>query len=1099
MIRRGVFSLLVVALSLLPPAAFAQAVSGTIIGTVTDSSGAVMANAKVTVVNEGTGLTRTVVADANGDFTAPSLPTGRYTIIAEASGFKTLTLSNIDLGVDQRARFDLKLEVGSVSESVTIEARAPLLQTSSSELGTTVTNQQIEALPLNGRNFVNLTRTVPGVLRGIPGANIDGAGSLAWRASASFSANGQRPRDNNFMLDGVDNNETWLQTVVIFPSVDSLDEFKLQTSTYSAEFGRSLGGVVNLQIKSGTNRLHGSAFEFHRDDAFDANNFFNNRAGRAKPQFQQDQFGGTVGGPIFKSRTFFFTSYQGHREEQGQTFLSTVPSLAMRSGNFSELSRVIFDPQTGQPFPGNVIPSDRIDSVARNILTQLYPEANTAGSRQANGQTIDNYLINPIKQRQDNQVDTKVDHNLTSSNRFFARYSFQKTHRLQPATLPHGDAGATFGAGDGNIKGQSLAFNDTQTFSNRWLNEFRFGWSSIKFLMTSIDYGTNPAQAVGLPGINLNTVTSAMTQLTFQNIRNLGANGNQPLITNQNDFQFFDNVTWSSGRHTLKTGGSLTLRSREILNADSIVGVFNFNNNMTSNCAGQGAGCTVNSGTGFDVASFMLGLANSKNRNLFDAGTYTEKRPEIATYVQDDFRASRKLTLNLGLRWDVYVPWVEIQNRQSNFDETTGKFVVASPDAVIAGVNVGRYLQTYSKRDIGPRFGFAYDINGDGKTLVRGGFGVFWNYTPGGTSSSKAQNPPFLQSTSLTPTPTAYGSNLLLKDGLPPPPGVDPNRPASGTTRSIFDINFRDAYARQWNVNVQRGLATNYMVEVAYVGSQGRHMILKGDPNQARPVVGVTDSNVNRPYAAVSPALRSIGRVQSTGTLDYHGLLVKFQRRFANNFSFLNSYTWGKAIDLNSDNDGTVTLTNVYDPQYNRGPADYDITHTLSSSWIYELPWARTKLYGGWQMSGILLLRGGLPLTVTQTQGVQSTGTGNRPNRVCDGRLSSPTIDRWFDTSCFVSPADVTGTYGDAGRGILRGPGAFNIDASLIKNTKVGRYATEFRIEAFNLLNHPQFANPNTQIGNAAVGTISAMLSSPSCSLCGTTERQVQLGVKVRF
>ena len=1101
MIKRGVFSLVVVAfgLSFASPPVFAQAVSGTILGTVTDSSGAVMSNAKVTVVNEGTGLTRTVIADASGEFTAPSLPTGRYTVIAEASGFKTLSLSNIQLGVDQRARIDLKLDVGSVSESVTIEARAPLLQTSSSELGTTVTNQQIEALPLNGRNFVNLTRTVPGVLRGIPGANIDGAGSLAWRASASFSANGQRPRDNNFMLDGVDNNETWLQTVVIFPSVDSLDEFKLQTSTYSAEFGRSLGGVVNLQIKSGTNLLRGSAFEFHRDDAFDANNFFNNRAGRAKPQFKQNQFGGTVGGPVFKDKTFFFASYQGHREEQGQTFLSTVPSVAMRAGNFSALNRVIFDPLTGQPFPGNVIPGDRIDPVAKNILSQLYPEPNTAGRTQANGQTIDNYLINPVKERQDNQIDTKVDHNLTSSNRVFARYSFQKTHRLQPATLPHGDAGATFGAGDGNIKGQSLAINDTQTLSNNWLNEFRFGWSSIKFFMTSIDYGTNPAQAVSLPGINLNTVTSAMSQLTFSNIRNLGANGNQPLITNQNDFQFFDNVTWSRGKHTVKAGGSLTLRSREILNADSIVGVFNFNNNMTSNCAGQGTGCTVNSATGFDVASFMLGLVNSKTRNLFDAGTYTEKRPEIASYLQDDFRASRKLTLNLGLRWDVYVPWVEIQNRQSNFDETTGRFVVASPDAVIGGVKVGRYLQTYSRRDIGPRFGFAYDLKGDGKTLVRGGFGLFWNYTPGGTSSSKAQNPPFLQSTSLTPTPTAYGSNLLLKDGLPPPPGVDPNRPAAGTTRSIFDINFRDAYARQWNINVQRGLATNYMVEVAYVGSQGRHMIMKGDPNQARPVVGVTDSNVNRPYAAVSPALRSIGQVQSKGTLDYHGLLVKFQRRFADNFSFLNSYTWGKAIDLNSDNDGTVTLTNVYDTEYNRGPADYDITHTFSSSWIYELPWARNKLYGGWQVSGILLLRGGLPLTVTQAQGVQSTGTGNRPNRVCDGRLSNPTIDHWFDTSCFVSPADVTGTYGDAGRGIIRGPGAFNIDASVIKNTKIGRYTTEFRVEAFNLLNHPQFANPNTQIGNAAVGTISAMLSSPSCSLCGTTERQVQLGLKIRF
>lgn len=1084
----------------IPFHAAAQSVSGTILGTVTDASGSVVPNAKVTIVNEGTGLTRTVQTDANGEYTLPSLPTGRYTVMTEMTGFKAMALSNIELGVDQRVRMDLKLEVGAMTESVSVEAAAPLLQTSSSELGTTVTEQQIEALPLNGRNFVNLTRTVPGVLRGIPGSNIDGAGSLAWRASASFSANGQRPRDNNYMLDGVDNNETWLQTVVIFPSVDALDEFKLQTSTYSAEFGRSLGGVVNLQIKSGTNSLRGSAFEFHRDDAFDANNFFNNRAGRAKPDFTQNQFGGTLGGAVFRDKTFFFGDYQGHRETQGQTFLSTVPTLAMRAGNFSELTRVIYDPLTGQPFPGNIIPSNRIDTVARNILTQLYPEPNTAGSRNATtGQTINNHLINPVKERQDNQFDVKIDHSLTKSNRFFTRYSFEKTHRIQPATLPHGDAGATFGAGDGNIKAQGVAFNDTHTLTNTLLNEFRFGWSSVKFLMTSIDYGTNPAQAVGLPGINLNPVTSAMTQITFQNIRNLGANGNQPLITNQNDFQIFDNVTWSRGRHTLKSGGSITLRSREILNADAIVGTFNFNNNMTSNCAGQGTGCTVNSSTGFDVASFELGLVNSKNRSLFDAGTYTEKRPEYALYLQDDFRTTNRLTVNLGVRWDVYPPWVEIKDRQSNFDPTTGTFVVASPDAVIAGVHVGRYLQTYSKRDVGPRFGFAYDVGGNGKTLVRGGIGVFWNFTPGGTSSSKAQNPPFLQATALQPTPTSYGSNLLLKDGLPPPPGVDPSRPAAGSTRSIFDINFRDAYARQWNLNVQRSLATNYMVELAYVGSQGRHMLVKGDPNQAPPTVGVTDSNVNRPYAKISPALRTVGQVQAKGTLDYNGLLMKLQRRFKNNFSFLNSYTWGKAIDLNSDNDGTVTLTNVYNPQYNRGPSDYDITHTFSSSWVYGFPWARNALYGGWQLNGILLLRSGLPFTVGQSQGVQSTGTGNRPNRVCDGKLSHPTIDRWFDTSCFVPPADITGTYGDSGRNILRGPGSFNIDASLIKNTKIGRYSTEVRIEAFNVLNHPQFAQPNATIGNSAVGTISAMLSSPSCSLCGTTERQVQLGVKVKF
>src|SRR5262252_2759042 len=412
----------------------AQAVSGTILGTVIDATGAVRPGAKVTAVNEGTGLSRTATSDANGEYTFPSLPTGHYTLTVEETGFRTLAMSNIELGVDQHVKIDLKLETGAISETMTVVGETPLLQTSSSELGTTVNNQQIEALPLNGRNFVNLTRTVPGVLRGIPGANIDGAGSLAWRASASFSANGQRPRDNNFMLDGVDNNETWLQTVVIFPSVDSLDEFKLQTSTYSAEFGRSLGGVVNLQIKSGTNKLSGSAFEFHRDSKFDANNFFNNKFGRAKPEFKQNQFGGTVGGPVFKNKTFFFGSYQGHRERQGQTALSTVPTNAMRNGDFSELNRTIFDPQTGQPFPGNVIPTNRFDPVAAAILNQLYPAPNTAGTRQANGQTINNYLINPVKTRHDDQFDTKFDDNLTNSNRFFVRYSFQKTHRVQPAS-----------------------------------------------------------------------------------------------------------------------------------------------------------------------------------------------------------------------------------------------------------------------------------------------------------------------------------------------------------------------------------------------------------------------------------------------------------------------------------------------------------------------------------------------------------------------------------------------------------------------------------------------------------------------------------------
>jgi carboxypeptidase family protein len=1102
-VKRVVLGLVVVA-SLLPRLAAAQAVTGTILGTVTDSTGAAVPGATVTLTNVGTGQARTLVTDSVGEYTAPSLPTGTYRLVSELPGFKSVTISNIQLGVDQHVRINVQLQIGAVAENVTVAASTPLVQIASSELGTTVQEEQIKTLPLNGRNFVNLTRTVPGVVRGIPGANIDGAGSLAWRASASFSANGQRPRDNNYILDGVDNNETWLQTVVLFPSVDALDEFKMQTSTYSAEFGRSLGGVVNLQIKSGSNTMHGSAFEFLRNDAFDANNYFNNRAGRPKPDFSQHQFGGTSGGPIVKDRTFYFFDYQGLRVSQGQTYLSTVPSAKMRNGDFSELNRVLYDPITHLPFPGNVIPQDRWDPAAKSILNQLIPAPNTAGVLSSSGQTINNYLINPTLERQDNQIDAKVDHSLTANNRAFVRYSYEKTHRVLPATLPHGDAGFTFGAGEGNIKAQGLAFNDTHTFQSNWLNEFRFGWSSIKFFMTPVDYLQNPAQGVGIPGININDATSAMSQIVFTTTtgggngsRNLGSNGNQPLITNQNDLQFFDNVTRVMGRHTMKAGGSITHRSREILNADTIVGRFDFTQNLTSNCAGITAGCTPLANTGFDVASFLLGYANTASRALFDANTYTEVRPEAAAYFQDDVRVTSRLTVNAGLRWDLFVPWVEVDNRQSNFDATTGKFVVASDDAVINGVNVGRYLQTYSRHDFGPRFGFAYDVNGTGRTIVRGGYGIFWNFTPGGTSSSKAQNQPFLQAQSFT---TNFGTNVVLSNGLPPPPGVRPELAPAGSTRSAFDINFRDAHAHNFNVNVQRQFGANYMAEVAYSGSRTKDAALKTDLNQAPPIVGVTDQNVNRPFAKIDPALRTVGTLSSTGYMEYNGLLVKFQRRSANHFSFLNSYTFGRAIDLNSDNDGTVTLTNIFDPAYNRGPADYDVRHTFSSNWIYELPWAAQRAWGGWQMSGILYLRSGLPITITQSQTMLSTGiTNNRPNTICDPKLSNPSISQWFNTACFQQTSDASGTFGNTGRNTVRGPGDFNVDFSVIKNTRIGGVATEARIEAFNILNHPQFANPNGQLGNSAFGTISSMLASPSCALCGTTERQVQLAFKMRF
>lgn len=1068
----------------------AQAVTGTILGTVRDTSGAAAPAIAVTITGTASGIARVVNTNSEGNFEAPSLPPGPYSVTVEATGFKKITVDNVQLSVDQKARVDLTLELGNVTESVQVTAAVPLVQSDSSELGTTVNQTLIRELPLNGRNFVQMTRLVPGVQRGIPGSNSDGSGSLAFRASASFSANGMRARDNNFILDGVDNNELLLSTVVVFPSPDALQEFKVQTSTYSAEFGRSLGGVVNLQMKSGSNEFHGNVFEFLRNDKLDANDWFNNRFNRERPPFRQNQFGGTFGGPIRRNRTFFFGDYQGLRVRQANTFLATVPTALMRQGDFSEINRVIYDPLTNTPFAGNRIPASRLDPVAKAIVDQLYPEENNAGQRTSTGQVIQNYLSNPVSRRQDDQFDIKVDHQFHSRNQAFVRYSLQRTDNFLPASLPHGDAGATFGAADSLLRAQSLAINDTHTFTPALLNEFRFGFSRFALQGVPLDFGTNLAQQVGLPGVNTSDITSAFAQIVFtpSDIQSLGANANQPFLGFYDAFQWIDNVTRITGAHTLKAGVSSIARRRNQFNVNFPTGRFIFQPQITSNCGGVSGTCTLNNNTGFSVATFLLGYPTSIARD-YRPGITGERKSELGLFFQDDWKVSRRLTLNLGLRYDIFSPFVEVYDRQANFDPAAARMVLASEDATFAGgFHVGRQLRKTQHDDVAPRIGLAWSVFGSNRLVVRAGYGMFYNTPLTGGSSQMTRNQPFGISQSFT---TSLLPTLQLRNGIPPVPPLNLDAPLTGALGSTFDPDLKDGRGQNWNLNVQQQLGKDFLLEAAYVGSRGTRLLMNQNINQAPARLGVTNQDVNRPFIRTLPNVRNITQVQSRGRSWYNSFQFKGTKRFSHDFMFLTSYTYGRSVDITSDVEaGTL---DAYNFNLDRGLSAFDVRHNLTASWNYTLPFGGRKLWGGWELSGILLLRSGLPFTVTQQQTVLSTGTGNRPDRIGSGKLDNPSPDLWFDVSAFRPTAESTGTYGTSGRNILSGPPQRQVDFSIIKNTRFGeRLRHQLRCELFNALNTPQFAAPNATIGTAGVGVISSLLYN-------TPMRQIQLAMKLEF
>lgn len=1098
----GLACLLCCLIALSATSALAQTVTGTVLGTVTDSTGALIADAEIHLLNSETGIVRTTRADAAGNYQISFVPPGSYEVTATRQGFRQTVRKGIIVAADTRVKIDLALTIGEVSDRVEVSADIPLVQTADAAVGEVVTGQQITDLPLNKRNFMDLVQLTSGVAPG----RMSEAGGVStidnFRGRFTFNANGQRSTTNNIMLDGVDNNANLFNAggVVIAPVVDAVQEFKVTTANFSPEFGRAAGGVVSVQTKSGTNDLHGTVFHFLRNSAFDANTFFNNRAGAQKPDFRQNQFGFTLGGPVIRNRTFFFGDYQGFRVREGQSFLSSVPSLAARNGDFSDSAyRTIYDPATAsgspgnltlQKFDGNRIPVERMDPVARQLLA-LYPVPNTNLNSLAN-----NFVSNPKLTRRDDQFDIRVDHAFSEKTNFFARYSFGDADQRWPNGLltaenPFGGGGR---GNDSTIRAQALAMNLIRTITPRLVSESRLGITRTLYIGEPLGANDPLFEKIQIPNLRYSDRVQTIPSIGISGISGIGPQANVPNDSVLNSFQIVQNFIWSAGsRHTLKIGGDLIRRQLNNDFTGTPSGTFSFSGGYTS------ANARVSQTTGEPLADFLLGYYNSNSRDIL-LGGFGRRGWMASFYFQDDIKLTRKLTINAGARWDLWTPLVEVADRQATFDPARGTYILASP-----GGPLGRTLRNTDWNNWAPRFGFAYDLGGNAKTVIRGGYSISYIEDLSSGRTLLNLNPPFAFGDQIV---NAQGSipARRLQDGLGTPVIPPTDHRLAGQIRSV-DSNYRSAYSQSWSVGVQRQLGSTMALDLAYVGTKGTKLMERVDYNQPDP--GPGNVNQRRPFFAQYPLLGSIDGIQSSGNSSYHSLQVKWTKRFSSGFQFLASYTNGRAIEgsegVGEAGVGAPISTRPQDPNNRRAEkalASFHMQQRFVASYSYELPFGPAKqwltsgaasaIFGGWSIQGVTSLLGGNPFSVQMTANNLNTGSFQRPDRICDGNLPSSerSIDRYFDTGCFVAPPSFT--FGNAGRNILIGPGAVNFDFGALKSFPISeRRRLEFRSEFFNLFNTPQFNPPDGQIGSPSAGTIS--------SIRGGSNRQIQFALKLLF
>jgi Carboxypeptidase regulatory-like domain len=1059
-------SLIAVAFSIaLHASASAQVTTADILGRVVDSSGAVLPGVTVTVEHVGTHVTRVVPTNESGDYTVTLLPIGRYTVKIELQGFSTQN-ATLDLAAGDRTRLDVKMQIGAVAENVLVTAESPLVQTDSATLSSLVTEKAVQDLPVNGRNFVRLVQLVPGANEGVPNSLASGTRPDDRRQTSAISINGALDNQNNQLLDGIDNNERFIGTMVVKPSIDAIAEVKVQTNMYNAEVGRTAGGVVNIITKSGANDFHGSAFEFNRNDKFDARNYFATTG--PKPKLDQNQYGGSIGGPVRKNHTFFFGDYERFQQTQGVTFVSTVPTARMRAGDFSELSVPIYDPTTSPrvAYAGNVMPIGLLDPIALKYMT-LYPLPNAAG-------LANNFTGTNDRTQTSGTADFRIDHRFNDANSLFARYSYNNVDTFTPGALP-----AVNGVQPGGNNGQFPGPNTTKAdgfqanylhiYTPTLVSEIRVGFMYGDIESLPLNYGQNLATQFGLKNVNIDAITSALTPMNPAGYTSLGDAPFVPLITVNKTLQISGSLTKTRGAHNIKLGAGVVSRRFRQFQSASAVGTIAFTTALTDNGAGSG---------GNSIASFLLGYPSTvaRTHTLFDPH-YRTQEPNV--FVQDDWRATSWLTVNAGLRYDVFTPLVEEHNNLSNIDLTTLKIIQAGQNGVseTAGVSTD-----YS--NLAPRLGFSATL--PHALVLRGGWGLA--YFPGNyMSQSLMKNPPFVGTFGPVTSNAASGGlpNLRLSDGLPLPTPTDAANPA-GTIIGVQQ-DFKNTRTQQFNVIAEKEFAGN-VIGGGYVGSRGAHVAFVV-PNLDLAPPGPGAIQPRRTYVAQLPNVTTIGLFSSDFDSTYNALQVTFQRRHRNGLTIGSNYV----LAHTQWTQPTPNDVNVLE----RFDADFDIRHRFVFSANYELPFgqsatgARKQLTGGWQVNGVMYLQSGLPFNVTNSTARSNTSAGNdRPNLVGDPTLDNPTVDQWFNVAAFA-PQPIN-TIGNAPRNVLHGPPQRRLDLSLFKDFALaGATRLQVRLEVYNVTDTPSFANPNAGLGAPGFGSITSTGNS--------IPRQAQFAVKLLF